>query len=90
MFAARSEASDSIRQLRNDPTFIELLRGPKGEQGEVGQKGDQGLQGQSGKDGKNAVLDEDKIIDRILNDPRLRERLEDAIQARDEQRLQKK
>ncbi|MCA9106818.1 MAG: collagen-like protein [Planctomycetales bacterium] len=77
----RSETSEIIRQLRSDPKLIDLLRGPKGEQGEDGNKGDQGRQGPQGRigeNGKDAVIDEEKMIDRILNDPRLRKRLEDA------------
>lgn len=87
--SARSEANEIVRQLRSDPKLIELLRGPMGEQGEDGKKGDQGIQGpqgRNGENGKDAVVDEEKIIDRILSDPRLRKRLEDAIEAREKQK----
>ncbi|WP_166831575.1 hypothetical protein [Thalassoroseus pseudoceratinae] len=90
--SARSESSEFIRQLRSDSKLIELLRGPRGEQGGDGNKGDQGPQGpqgpqgRNGENGKDAVIDEEKIIDRILSHPRLRKRLEDAIEARETQK----
>ena len=87
--SARSDASEIIRQLRSDPELIELLRGPKGGQGGQGNKGDQGErgpQGQKGDNGQDAVIDEEKIVDRILNDPRWRKKLDDAIEAREKEK----
>lgn len=76
--SSKSRTDEVIRTLRSDPKLIELLRGPKGDIGPRGNTGDQGIQGadgmqgRTGDKGKDATLDEDKLIDRILNDPRIK------------------
>ncbi len=58
-----------IRTLRSDSQLLELLRGPKGQQGT------QGRRGEKGHAGRDAVVDESKLINRILDDPRLEQKL---------------
>jgi len=85
--SSKSRTEEVIRALRSDPKFIELLRGPKGDTGLKGDTGDQGIRGADGRQGsrddsgKDLVIDEDKLIERILDSPRLKKKLGDAIQA---------
>lgn len=86
--APKNRTEDVIRALRSDPSLIELLRGPKGDIGPKGHSGDPGAQGADGKPGDkgdrgmDAILDEDSLIERILNDPRFKNKLDDAMQAK--------
>lgn len=76
-FAGSSPDDDTervIHRLRGEPKLVELLRGPKGDRGALGTrgpKGDQGPSGPRGNAGKDAVVDEARIIEKLLNDPRL-------------------
>lgn len=72
---SKGRADEVIRSLRSNPALIELLRGPKGDQGS------HGADGQKGERGKDAVIDEEKLIERIVNDPRLRKVLDEAVDA---------
>lgn len=77
----RDQTKRIIRELRSDPALIELLRGPKGDEGEKGEQGDPGLQGRvrpKGERGQDATFDEERIIERLRNDPRLSEKFEEA------------
>lgn len=70
-----------IQRLRSEPKLIDLLRGPKGEKGDKGGPGIQGIPGTAGAKGdpgKDATFDEAKVIDRLLDDPRLKTLVEDA------------
>lgn len=83
-FLSTSEHDDTkelIRNLRSDSELIELLRGPKGAKGERGDKGDPGKRGLQGEDGEDAVLDEERLIERLVNDPRIGEKLKELIDA---------
>lgn len=66
-----------IRELRSDPSLIEMLRGPKGE------KGEQGGVGEKGERGDDASVDEDKLVERLLNDPRFMRKVDEAARSRE-------
>lgn len=53
-----------IQELRSNSELAELLRGPKGEKGD---------------DGRDATVDNDALIDKVLADPRMLERVEEAV-----------
>ena len=50
--SASSVAEEVVRDLRRDPTLINLLQGPKGDKGDPGLQGPQGQSGRDGKDGQ--------------------------------------
>lgn len=79
----KNAAKEIIRELRSDSELIKLLRGPTGEKGESGMNGGRGLQGEPGargERGQDAIFDEEKLIDRLVNDPRLLEKLDKLIE----------
>lgn len=82
--SATSVAEEVVRELRRDPALINLLQGPKGDKGDPGAQGSQGPQGQAGmngkdgQDGNDAVVNVDKIIDKLLQDERFCKMVEQA------------
>lgn len=74
----KNETELIIQRLRSEPKLIDLFRGPKGDkgntgiQGSKGGRGDAGAIGPKGDAGKDATVDVAKIIDELLNDPRLK------------------
>ncbi len=75
-FFAPSEATRAeafANELRGDPRLIDLLRGPKGDKGEHGAGGERG---------DPAVVDNDAIIDKVVDSPRLKEFIRKASEER--------
>jgi hypothetical protein len=80
----KDQTEQIIQRLRSDPQLIDLLRGPKGEKGDEGGQGVQGIPGTAGAKGdpgKDATFDEAKVIDQLLNDPRLKSMVSEAVQS---------
>lgn len=68
--SSKDQTERVIQGLRSHPQLIELLRGPKGGVGPTGLQGATGVSGPKGNPGKDAMVDERKLIDRLLDDPR--------------------